>query len=151
MRSGTSSATASGSSSPPSSGPRARGPAASCSRRTCSTKGGAPYDVRYAPIAGADGAFTVDASRITFGRGCLAELGPRAAAHGLRRVALFTDPRLRALPAFAAALASLEGAGLDVVVYAEVEVEPTDRSFKAAARFAAVAGIDPRPQAPSHT
>jgi alcohol dehydrogenase class IV len=96
----------------------------------------------YAPVAGADGAFTVDASRITFGRGCLAELGPRAAAHGLRRVALFTDPRLRALPAFAAALASLEGAGLDVVVYAEVEVEPTDRSFKAAARFAAEARPD---------
>ena len=33
---------------------------------------------------GCDGAFTVDASRITFGRGCLAEVGDRAGALGLR-------------------------------------------------------------------
>ena len=88
-------------------------------------------------IDGGDGAFTVDASRITFGRGCIGELGPRASALGLRRVALFTDRQVAALPLFARALASLRGAGLDVVVHDEVEIEPTDRSFLAAARFAA--------------
>ena len=45
-----------------------------------------------------DGAFTVDASRVTFGRGCLREVGDRARALGMRWVALFTDasdPRVR--------------------------------------------------------
>lgn len=93
-------------------------------------------------IDGGDGAFTVDASRITFGRGCIGELGPRASALGLRRVALFTDRQVAALPLFARALASLRGAGLDVVVHDEVEIEPTDRSFLAAARFAAEARPD---------
>jgi hypothetical protein len=41
---------------------------------------------------GLDTAFTVDASRITFGRGCLEELGDRAQALGMTRVAL---PRAR--------------------------------------------------------
>src|SRR6187200_2977388 len=51
--------------------------------------------------AGCDTAFTVDASRVTFGRGALAEAGDRARALGMRRAALFTDPRLRELPWFA--------------------------------------------------
>ena len=38
-----------------------------------------------------DTAFTVDASRITFGRGCLGEVGDRASALGMTRVALFSD------------------------------------------------------------
>jgi hydroxyacid-oxoacid transhydrogenase len=85
---------------------------------------------------GCDGAFTVDSSRITFGRGCLAELGDRAGALGMRRVALFSDAAVAGLPAFATAHASLLAAGLDVVSYTDVHVEPTDESFGAAARFA---------------
>ncbi len=96
----------------------------------------------YAPAVGGDGAFTVDASRVTFGRGCLAELGPRAAALGMRRVALITDPRVRALEPTSAALTSLRAAGLDVVIFDGAEVEPTDRSFAAAARFAVEASPD---------
>lgn len=92
--------------------------------------------------AGLDTAFTVDASRITFGRGCLAEAGPRAKALGMKRVALFTDARVAALPSFAGLRASLLGSGLDVVVFSEVRVEPTDASFQAAARFAAEARPD---------
>ena len=92
--------------------------------------------------AGLDTAFTVDASRVTFGRGCLAEAGPRAKALGMKRVALFTDARVAALHSFAAVRASLLQAGLDVVVFSEVRVEPTDASFQAAARFAAEARPD---------
>ncbi|CPR13040.1 iron-containing alcohol dehydrogenase [Mycobacterium bohemicum DSM 44277] len=88
------------------------------------------------PADGCDGAFTIDSSRVTFGRGCLAEVGDRAAALGLRRVALFTDPRVGALPVFATAYDSLIAAGLDVVTYTDVHVEPTDASFADAARFA---------------
>lgn len=85
---------------------------------------------------GCDGAFTVDSSRITFGRGCLAELGERASALGMRRVALFSDAAVAELAVFAVARDSLLAAGLDVVTYTDVHVEPTDVSFADAARFA---------------
>lgn len=85
---------------------------------------------------GCDGAFTVDASRVTFGRGCLAEVGDRAGALGLRRVALFSDAAVAELPIFATAHDSLLAAGLDVITYTDVHVEPTDASFIDAARFA---------------
>jgi alcohol dehydrogenase class IV len=92
--------------------------------------------------AGCDHAFTVDASRITFGVGALHELGARTAAYGVRRVALFTDRRLRALPWFAEAETSLHGAGLDVAVYDDVAVEPTDASIDDAVRFARASAAD---------
>jgi hydroxyacid-oxoacid transhydrogenase len=85
---------------------------------------------------GCDGAFTVDASRVTFGRGCLAEVGDRASALGLRRVALFSDAAVAKLPIFAKAHDSLLAAGLDVITYTDVHVEPTDASFLDGARFA---------------
>ena len=85
---------------------------------------------------GRDGAFTVDASRVTFGRGCLAEVGDRASGLGLRRVALFSDAAVARLPIFATAHDSLRAAGLDVSTYTDVRVEPTDASFLDAARFA---------------
>ncbi|QRK07291.1 iron-containing alcohol dehydrogenase [Archangium violaceum] len=91
---------------------------------------------------GCDNAFTVDTSRITFGRGCLAEVGDRARALGMKRVALFTDARMARLPHFQKVHQSLSAAGLDVVVYTDVHVEPTDQSFLHAARFASEARPD---------
>jgi hydroxyacid-oxoacid transhydrogenase len=88
------------------------------------------------PAEDCDGAFTVDASRVTFGRGCLAEVGDRAGALGLRRVALFSDAGVAGLPIFAKTRDSLVAAGLDVVTYTDVHVEPTDASFRDAAGFA---------------
>jgi len=90
------------------------------------------------PIAAedCDGAFTVDASRVTFGRGCLAEVGDRARALGMRRVALFSDNGVAKLPVFAKTHDSLVAAGLDLVAYTDVHVEPTDASFLDGARFA---------------
>ncbi len=80
--------------------------------------------------------FSVDVSAIKFGPGALAEVGEDARALGLRRVALFTDPRVRALPAFETLSQSLRLSGVDVAVYDEVQVEPTDASFRKASRFA---------------
>jgi alcohol dehydrogenase class IV len=85
---------------------------------------------------GRESAFSVDVSAITFGPGVLFEAGEHLAAHGCRRVALFTDATLARLPPVEAALASVRAAGLDVEVYDEVHVEPTDVSFRAAAGFA---------------
>ena len=96
----------------------------------------------YQPSDGGDAAFTVDASRITFGRGCIDELGDRARALGMTRVALFTDATLVRLPFFDNAHRALGAAGVEVVSYSDVRVEPTDVSFRAAARFAAEARVD---------
>jgi len=85
---------------------------------------------------GFDSAFTVDASRITFGRGCLEELGDRAAALGMTRVALFSDVVVARLPVFDTAQRSLRAAGIDVIAFTDVHVEPTDESFRQASAFA---------------
>jgi alcohol dehydrogenase class IV len=92
--------------------------------------------------AGCDHAFTVDASRVTFGRGALAEVGDRARAAGIRRAAVFTDRTMRGLPWFAELASSLASAGIDAAVFDEVSIEPTDASFEAAARFASEARVD---------
>jgi alcohol dehydrogenase class IV len=89
-----------------------------------------------------DRAFAVDVSAITFGPGALAELGDHARALGLGRVGLFTDPAVAALPHLATAVDSLRQARVEVAVYDEVRVEPTDQSFLAAARFAAEGRFD---------
>ncbi|MHA7632934.1 hydroxyacid-oxoacid transhydrogenase [Corallococcus sp. M7] len=91
---------------------------------------------------GCDSAFTVDTSRITFGPGCLSEVGDRARALGMKRVALFSDARVARLPHFEKVRQSLLAAGLDVVVFTDVHVEPTDASFQEAARFASEARPD---------
>ena len=91
---------------------------------------------------GLDTAFTVDASRITFGRGCLDELGDRAKALGMTRVALFSDAVVARLEFFDTAQRSLRAAGVDVVPYTEVQIEPTDESFRQAAAFASQAEPD---------
>jgi alcohol dehydrogenase class IV len=91
---------------------------------------------------GGESAFSVEPAAITFGPGVLAEAGERAAGLGLRRIALFTDPRVRRLEPFAVVEASLRAAGLDVAVFDEVLVEPSDRSMAAAADFARDARVD---------
>jgi len=92
--------------------------------------------------AGCETAFTVDASRVTFGRGALGEVGDRARALGIRRAALFTDERLRALPWFEEVRGSLAAAGVALAIYDRVAIEPTDASFEDAVRFAADARVD---------
>lgn len=90
----------------------------------------------FAASPGGDTAFAVDISRIIFGAGVLEEAGAHARALGLKRVALFTDKRLAALPFVDRTAASLRAAGVEVAIYDEVKVEPTDQSFLAAAKFA---------------
>jgi len=90
----------------------------------------------FAPTDDGDRAFTIDASTLTFGAGCLREAGDQARALGLKRVAIYTDAGVRKLPPLATVTASLKAAGVDYAIYDEVRVEPTDASFKGAAQFA---------------
>lgn len=96
----------------------------------------------YELVEGHEHAFSVDTTAIIFGRGCLAEVGERARAFGLKRVAVVTDPTVRTLPLVQTVLDALKDASVDAVVYDEVRVEPTDVSFKAAAKFAVAGRFD---------
>ena len=86
--------------------------------------------------------FTMDTSAIKFGIGATAEVGSDLAATGARRAMLVTDPNLASSEAVAIAEQSLRGAGIDVVRYDEVRVEPTDRSFLAAIAAATESEVD---------
>jgi len=96
----------------------------------------------YAITEGHESAFAVDISNIVFGPGVLKEAGGHARALGMKRAALFTDKRVGALECVADALASLRSAGIDVVLYDECRVEPTDASFRVASLFAAEGRFD---------
>ena len=96
----------------------------------------------YVTTEGNESIFAVDISSIHFGHGVLREAGEHARGLAMTRVALFTDKTLRRLPYVSQLGDSLKAAGLDVVIYDEVRVEPTDQSFLAAARFAAEGKFD---------
>ncbi len=96
----------------------------------------------YGPSAGGDSAFSVDVSAIVFGPGVLAEAGDQVAARGIKRVALMTDKVMAGLEHLAKVKKSLEEAGLDVVLYDEVRVEPTNQSLLAATEFARECGAE---------
>ncbi len=93
-------------------------------------------------LDGADSAFSVDASNLTFGAGCLLEAGDVARGLGISRIALFTDRTLAKTVHVAVVRDSLRAAGVDVALYDAVRVEPTDASFQAATTFAVDAGVD---------
>ena len=96
----------------------------------------------FAPTADGDSAFTIDASTLTFGAGCLKEAGDQARALGLKKVGIYTDAGVKKLPPLETVTRSLKAAGIDYAIYDEVRVEPTDESFKAAARFAVEGKFD---------
>ncbi|HVR29087.1 MAG TPA: iron-containing alcohol dehydrogenase [Thermoanaerobaculia bacterium] len=72
-------------------------------------------------------------SRVLFGAGRLAELGPLVAELGGRRALVVTDAGLRAAGHVAAAVGSLRDAEVDAVVFDAVEENPTTAHVEAAA------------------
>ncbi len=87
-------------------------------------------------------AFTMDTSSIKFGPGSTREVGFEIARLGAKRVAVVTDPRMAQLQPVAVVLESLRAEGVDAVLFDDVEVEPTDESFKAAIEFATDGDFD---------
>ncbi len=90
----------------------------------------------YVPSEGGDTSFSVVAPLVKFGPGSLREVGTDAATLGMTHVAVFTDAKVAELEPLAIVKESLRKTGIDFAVYAETEVEPTDRSFKAGTAFA---------------
>ncbi|ASJ76694.1 hydroxyacid-oxoacid transhydrogenase [Granulosicoccus antarcticus] len=83
---------------------------------------------------GAD-SFTVAMPRLTVGRGTLTEVGERAIALGMSRVALFTDPGLEQGVLVATVSDSLKQAGIDVGLFSDIRVEPDDASVERGVAF----------------
>ncbi len=94
------------------------------------------------PTKNGDTAFSVEAPKIKFGNGCLREIGEDARAHGIKSAALYIDPRVTSLEPTSIVQAALRKAGVDIAIFDEIEVEPTDRSFKAATVFAKDGNFD---------
>jgi hydroxyacid-oxoacid transhydrogenase len=90
----------------------------------------------YELVAGGESAFEVDAARLAYGGGVLREAGVHAKDLGMQRVALFTDKTLAKLEPVATVRAALRDSGLDVAIYDETQIEPTDVSFRDAVEFA---------------
>lgn len=90
---------------------------------------------------GAD-SFSVVVPRVTFGRGCLAEVGQRAAWRGYRRVAVFTDPGLRDGPYVSTVTGALAAHGIETAVFDALRIEPDDATTEDAGRFLADGSFD---------
>lgn len=91
----------------------------------------------FAPCDHGAETFTVAIPKLTFGRGCLSEVGVRAAARGMTRIALFTDPFLQDGPYVAIVQQSLREAGLEFEIFSEIRIEADDSSVENGARFIA--------------
>ncbi len=94
------------------------------------------------PCAGGADTFTIAIPKYSFGRNCLREAGERAAALGMTRVGLFTDPFLCDGPYVATVLESLQAAAIDVAVFDEVTIEADDASVERGASFIAAGNFD---------
>ena len=79
--------------------------------------------------------FTVMMPKLTFGRGCLKEIGERVAIDGHKRVAVFTDPYLRDGRYVSEVVTSLRQSKVDTSVFSEVHIEPNEKSVLNAASF----------------
>ncbi|MCB1760943.1 MAG: iron-containing alcohol dehydrogenase [Gammaproteobacteria bacterium] len=79
--------------------------------------------------------FTVDPRPIKFGPGSADETAHDAAQMGLQRVVVFTDPKVLNLELTRQVIHSLRRRGIEVELYAECLVEPTDASFLQATDF----------------
>lgn len=90
----------------------------------------------FEPIEHGEQAFVLEGNKEIFGVGALAEVGAHAKNLGMKQVALYTDPRLSKLPPVDTVVKSLRDIGIRVSIFDGVEIEPTDRSLKAAIRFA---------------
>ena len=80
--------------------------------------------------------FTWGAPPLVFGRGSFDELGHHAAAMGLRRLAIVTDPGLASMGLPDRAGRLLDAAGITSFAYTDVHIEPTDGSLAAAGAWA---------------
>ncbi|MBX3062172.1 MAG: iron-containing alcohol dehydrogenase [Anaerolineae bacterium] len=89
-----------------------------------------------------ESAFVMDTSSIKFGPGVTREVGYEMKRLGATLVLVVTDPHLSNSEMIDITLKALREEGIDVVLYDQVRVEPTDQSFKQAIAFASAGNFD---------
>jgi hydroxyacid-oxoacid transhydrogenase len=89
-----------------------------------------------------DTAFQMAASNIRFGSGTTREVGMDLIDLGAKRTLLVIDPALKTLPTGETVVEALKSARIDFETFDRVSVEPTDESFREAARFATEGQFD---------
>jgi alcohol dehydrogenase class IV len=90
----------------------------------------------FAEQEGNESIFAVDTTAISCGHGVLKELGHEIKRLNLSHVAVFTDAQVSKLWFFEEAIASCKNEGIDVTIFEESRVEPSDRSLMNAIKFA---------------
>jgi len=81
-------------------------------------------------------AFTMETSSIKYGFGVTREVGYDMKKLGASRVMVVTDPNLTNTEAVLVTIEALQEENIESVLFDKARVEPTDESFKAAAKFA---------------
>lgn len=89
-----------------------------------------------------DTAFQMAASNIRVGAGVTAEVGMDLLEVEARRTLVLMDPALVDLPVGDSVTTALSQAGVDFVVFDEIHVEPTDKSFQHATEVATEGQFD---------
>lgn len=89
----------------------------------------------YAPCQNGATSFTVAIPKLTFGRGCLSEVGERLNQQQIKRVAVFTDEHLLNTAIMACVKSSLEAQNIDFGIFTDLRIEPCDDSVTRAAAF----------------
>ncbi len=87
-------------------------------------------------------AFIMDTSSIKYGPGVTREVGHDMKELVARRVMVVTDPNLVDSEPVSVTLEALRKEGIDVVLFDQARVEPTDVSFKEAIQFASEGTFD---------
>lgn len=87
-------------------------------------------------------AFTMEMSNIKYGPGVTREIGQDLESHGVKRLLVVTDENLVDKEPVLVALESIKKVNIDVVVFDQVRVEPTDQSFLEANQFAQKGAFD---------
>lgn len=83
-----------------------------------------------------DTAFSIDTSSIKYGPGVSEEIGYEMSRLGSKNCLVVTDPSMRHSNAVSVTQNSLNKENIKVTIFDEVQVEPTDQSFKNAIQFA---------------
>jgi alcohol dehydrogenase class IV len=94
------------------------------------------------PPASHETVYTWSAPPVVFGPGAVDETGAHVASLGVKRAALVTDAGLVRVGLAARVQDALKAAGVDVIVYDRVHVEPTDASMREAVDWARAQGVD---------
>jgi len=87
-------------------------------------------------------AFTMDTSSIKYGPGVTREVGFDMKKLGVHRVMVVTDPNLTNSEPVSVAINALQEENIEAVLFDKARVEPTDESFKVAAKFAVEGNFD---------